>query len=321
MSERSAPALQTQLTTRECLELNTFSDLNGWETDYQQLGRGVFESSFKIYRTEHLSVTDQVCNREMGVSGVPPVGAFPLFLILNQGDRGIYNGKPLQLNEVFVLRPGSEGTFRSPADLRMINLQVPESRLRQALSTMTGDELDALVPDTRRLILPAETISDLTSIAERVLSPRLDPTIARPPNLWLREAEEYLVTTLVSGLTQSVETHNGVGLKKRMKYVATARDYIEANLTSPLGLETVAQQTGVSLRTLETSFREFLDTTPLRYIKTRRLHAARRRLREATAGELSVTKIANDCGFEHLSYFARDYKALFDESPSETLRG
>jgi AraC family ethanolamine operon transcriptional activator len=112
-----------------------------------------------------------------------------------------------------------------------------------------------------------------------------------------------------------------VGLKKRMKYVATARDYIEANLTSSLGLETVAQQTGVSLRTLETSFREFLDTTPLRYIKTRRIHAARRRLREATAGELSVSKVAYDCGFEHLSFFASDYKTLFDESPSETLRG
>jgi hypothetical protein len=59
MPEQSA-ALRTRLTTRACLELNTFSELNGWETDYQQLGRGVFESSFKIFRTEHLSVTDQL---------------------------------------------------------------------------------------------------------------------------------------------------------------------------------------------------------------------------------------------------------------------
>jgi AraC family ethanolamine operon transcriptional activator len=66
------------------------------------------------------------------------------------------------------------------------------------------------------------------------------------------------------------------------------------------------------------SFREVFDTTPTRYVKMRRLHAARR-LREGSGPELKVTHVALACGFEHLSYFAQDYRALFGEYPSETL--
>lgn len=34
-----------------------------------------------------------------------------------------------------------------------------------------------------------------------------------------------------------------------------------------------------------------------------------------------MTDVALEYGFAHLSYFARDYHALFGEYPSETLRG
>jgi AraC-like DNA-binding protein len=42
-------------------------------------------------------------------------------------------------------------------------------------------------------------------------------------------------------------------------------------------------------------------------------------IRRENAG--TIRRPAYDCGFDHLSYFARDYKALFGEYPSETLRG
>ncbi len=47
------------------------------------------------------------------------------------------------------------------------------------------------------------------------------------------------------------------------------------------------------------------------YIRSFELPSKRRRDAPFVAGEY---------GFEHLSYLARDYRALFGESPSETLR-
>ena len=109
--------------------------------------------------------------------------------------------------------------------------------------------------------------------------------------------------------------------RNRLKYLASARELIETNLKAPLGMATLAKETGVSSRTLGYVFREALDTTPTNYVKARRLIAARKELLKANPVESAVTAIANDYEFTHLSYFSRDYKAQFGELPSETLRG
>ena len=40
---------------------------------------------------------------------------------------------------------------------------------------------------------------------------------------------------------------------------------------------------------------------------------------QAADPKTTVAEVARDYGFEHFSYFARDYRALFAEYPSETL--
>jgi AraC family ethanolamine operon transcriptional activator len=35
---------------------------------------------------------------------------------------------------------------------------------------------------------------------------------------------------------------------------------------------------------------------------------------------MTVTRVALDWGFEHLSQFARDYRGVYGETPSATLR-
>jgi AraC family ethanolamine operon transcriptional activator len=57
---------------------------------------------------------------------------------------------------------------------------------------------------------------------------------------------------------------------------------------------------------------------PARYLRILRLNAARRALLSGRAG--SVTAAATDFGFFHFGRFARDYRGLFGEAPSETMR-
>ena len=55
------------------------------------------------------------------------------------------------------------------------------------------------------------------------------------------------------------------------------------------------------------------------YLRNVRLDLARLRLsREGSAS--SVTDIALECGFTHLSKFAKAYKDRFGELPSQTLK-
>lgn len=110
-----------------------------------------------------------------------------------------------------------------------------------------------------------------------------------------------------------------VGWKHRNKYARQARDFIKSHLAEFIRIERICQALGVSARTLEYSFQDIFQAGPLEYLKCRRLNAVRSQLLKADRPPLTVTQIAMNHGFGYLSYFSRDYKALFDESPPKTL--
>ena len=72
--------------------------------------------------------------------------------------------------------------------------------------------------------------------------------------------------------------------------------------------------------TLRDGFQQFRGVSPMQYVRQLRLERARNALRAAPS-DVRVAEIALDCGFAHLGRFAMVYKAMFGESPSETLRG
>ena len=76
---------------------------------------------------------------------------------------------------------------------------------------------------------------------------------------------------------------------------------------------------GVSVRHLQAGFRRHLDTTPHRFLRECRLELANTKLISALPGD-TVTRIALDCGFAHLSDFAGLYQRRFGEKPSQTFR-
>ena len=97
-------------------------------------------------------------------------------------------------------------------------------------------------------------------------------------------------------------------------------NYIHARLSEPLPLSELCRHAGLKVRTLETGFREVTGLTPIAYIRSLRLNAVRRALHDASARQRSISDIALDNGFWHLSQFATDYRKLFGETPINTRR-
>jgi AraC-like DNA-binding protein len=58
-----------------------------------------------------------------------------------------------------------------------------------------------------------------------------------------------------------------------------------------------------------------------RYLILRRTHLAWRALRDGTDGETRAAEVAMRFGFSQFGRFAGEYKSLFGEAPSATLRG
>jgi AraC-like DNA-binding protein len=101
--------------------------------------------------------------------------------------------------------------------------------------------------------------------------------------------------------------------------VKKAIDLLRADLGRGWNVGDLARLCQVPRRTLEKHFKRFVGLSPLEFLRTERFDEARRRLLKAPPG-VSVTKVATDCGLNHLGRFALAYHERHGESPSDTLR-
>jgi AraC-like DNA-binding protein len=99
-----------------------------------------------------------------------------------------------------------------------------------------------------------------------------------------------------------------------------AEEFLAENLDRPVSLAQVAKAVDLSTRTLSRVFHERHGTGPIGFLRRRRLEAARRDLLDAEPAKVDVTQVALRYGFDHLGRFAGDYRRVFGELPSETLR-
>lgn len=102
--------------------------------------------------------------------------------------------------------------------------------------------------------------------------------------------------------------------------IRRAMEYIETHAAEPITASQLAQQVGVSTRSLYAGFRSSVGQSPMAFLKAVRLERVRQALLQASGSGVSVTELAMAWGFGHLGQFAADYRAQFGELPSETLR-
>ena len=98
-----------------------------------------------------------------------------------------------------------------------------------------------------------------------------------------------------------------------------AEEFIEAHAAEPIKIRDVIEACGCSGSLLHRAFQRHRGYTPNQFLASQRLEAARRRLLSPSQHD-TVTSVALDCGFAHLSRFAERYKRRFGEYPSNTLR-
>jgi AraC family ethanolamine operon transcriptional activator len=101
----------------------------------------------------------------------------------------------------------------------------------------------------------------------------------------------------------------------QFKIFQNIEDVISGNLARPIYSAELAEQTGVSVRTLHNTIQRFRGMSLHRYLRIRRLWLVRRQL---LAGAVSVKATALAMGFWHLGEFSQLYKLTFGELPSET---
>lgn len=109
--------------------------------------------------------------------------------------------------------------------------------------------------------------------------------------------------------------------RRALQIGRAARTFVDDRLDADV-LPTVVDicmALGVSERTLQYAFRDYVGMSPVAYLRVCRLNRVRAELASADPAGATVTQVAMRCGFLHLGRFAGDYKRLFGMTPSQTL--
>lgn len=105
-------------------------------------------------------------------------------------------------------------------------------------------------------------------------------------------------------------------LKSNDKTIKKILSYINDNIYSPLTIEDISTNCFLSEGHIHHIFKKQLKTSPLNYIKMKKLSIAQKLLALGN----SPTEVAEKLGFEDYSVFYRNYIKFFNKKPSADLK-
>lgn len=221
-----------------------------------------------------------------------------------------------------VVSPGQSYVLHLGADSPQLILRIERAAMERQLSRMLGRSLHAPITFAPFGDLTHEEAVRWHGAIQILSSEVVAKGSLLQQGIGTSALEELLISTLLyihdSTYTERLRTVPGPSGRVAVR---RAIEYIEEHLAEPIELADLARHVGRSPRSIQAGFRQDLDTTPISYIRDRRLDRVRAALMQAVPDErVTVTELAQRWGFSHLGSFAVLYRKRFGESPSQTLR-
>ena len=294
--------------------------LHGYDIELQQLDRGHFTAITQQVVSGAVLLSHFTASRRLEVHGKAPAN-LRTYGIPAEGCRPIVWGEqPSDSNTILVYRNGTELEIVSQPFSRAIDLSIPEDTLNQQCQTLGYPEIDAITGDNKLLTCTPKAMHALRSALYRVClalsdSPSRIDTIGMQQEIEL-ELPQLLLSALCSAKAQPSRSTP----ERKQRALKKAVDYIKTFSNRPITLNVLCQETQVSARTLQSAFLDYFGMSPKAYLRVQRLNAAHKELFTASPVGTKVADVACRRGFWHMGQFAADYKRLFRELPSETLK-
>ena len=285
-----------------------------WNQRYQQISCGEMRSSLAELTAGEMHVFRKWMSERVVQQGCLPDGQLCFALLLGQAaGTPRMHGHEMDQDSLFLLRGGDEFTLQRPQGMELLAVTFEREaflRLLDARPWAAGAQAllsrPVLHASGRRL---QRLRCDLLALFQRW-------DVAED-----RAAPAAVFEALGSLFGDAAAARQSVGSATASFIVAECHRIVAASGAQPPSIDALCQRLRTSRRTLQNSFREVADTTPVHYLRSVRLNAVRQRLISTPPAELSIAQAATDLGFDHLSHLSGRYRTLFGELPSRTLRG
>lgn len=250
----------------------------------------------------------------------PPPKRFGVVFLANpEQAHPVQNGIELSSRDVLIYPPGQVAHFWSQGASRIAMMSLGEADAANAGFVATGRDLAA--PRDVQVARPAPVSLDRLRALHRTASrlAETDPTAFTKPAL-VMSLEHDLTCALMACVASGDPTETARRRVAHSRVIARFEEFLEARRREPVYLPEICSAIGASERTLRSCCHERFGIGPIRYLWLRRMHLARSALLAADPACTTVTEVATGHGFWELGRFSTEYRRLFGEPPSLSLR-
>jgi AraC-like DNA-binding protein len=245
-----------------------------------------------------------------------PAGMVLVALPIGARPSPIWGGIETRAGEMVAFAPGERMHARTGGPCGWGAIQVAAQDLVQYGRALTGAGF--AVPPAARWRPPStasRNFRDLHRAAIRMVE-------ARSGALANVEAahglEQQLIDALIECLSGGLAQNETSAAHRHREIVAGFEDLLQADPFP--SMTEICSALGVSERMLRECCKQHLGKGPSRYRHLRRMQQVHRALRNENPDAGRVSEVAERYGIRDLGRFAGDYRALYGELPSATLR-
>lgn len=314
-----APANTPWHTTHAAGVEQLAGSITGWEQLYDQTSPGRFQGAL----TEMLLGRAQVFAESSSHALVQTCKTWPQAVWFGipgqERQTGRIEGAAIEQGMLAIRTGEQDFQLRTPDDFVFLGVVVEIPLLQEYLQTQGANAPKGWL-EQRVLAVQAPALHALRQTLNHLLG-----SAAHAPAALAQAARTQLQDEVFSGITAVLTAgqageRDSVSAQHARRTMRRVREYLQAHDDHCITVHELCTAVGASRRALQDCFRKSLDLGPKEYLRAVALNAARRELQRPDSACQSVGDVASRYGFWHLSQFATDYRKLFGELPSQTLR-
>ena len=248
-----------------------------------------------------------------------PERAIVMFAADSERPPARIGGGDLTTESIAAFGRGSTNIIRTEASHKWATLSLTHADLAAAGEAIVEQEITCPT-ETYLVRRPPELLARLRTLhGQAVMLARTAPEMLAAPTV-AKALEQALTHAMITVLSRTTTSERRWLPGQHARIVSRFQEFLESRPDEPVYLAEICSAIGASERTLRTCCQEILGVGPLRYLWLRRMYLTRRALLHSDPLTLTVTEIATAHGFWELGRFSVEYRGLFGESPSTSLR-
>lgn len=291
-----------------------------WDLDFRQLDSSRAASGLLQAQLGSLLVSSARFGCHVDQRGATPAGMRTFAIPDADCSEMRWFGRAVDRNSLLAFPANGELAAASRPGFAVTTVSVPQALLDRYLAVggEMGPAIELGADETVMRVLPG-SLDGL-----RGLSKRLSAAVANIGDgdcgQVIADIEDETLSALTRVLGNGTPTRESETRARARRRLGRLLDYVDGHADTPLRVADLCAVAQVSERTLQGLFKRELGMTPKTYLCGQRLYGAHRALSISQPTACRVTDVANAWGFWHMGQFARDYRKLFGELPSDTLR-